>query len=126
METYSLIDKKKGDHPFAFGIGNAYVGLKMIANLLMQAEGVTDVRPRKPFSRSSEVHVEFKYLGQDYIVWEPYGDNSRYWIGPKDADRVSNDISSLESAFKRYRPPFLRQAIANILTLKFFRPRKAG
>ena len=88
MKTYPLIDEKKGDRPFAFEIENAYVGTGTIARLLAEVDGVTDVRARKLFRGSSEIHVEFKYLNHDYIVWEPYGDNSRYWIGPKIRRRV--------------------------------------
>jgi hypothetical protein len=38
-------------------------------------------------------------------VWEPYSDNSRYWIGPEDeAVGAVNDIAELECAFKYYKP----------------------
>lgn len=121
MKTYPLIDEKKGDRPFAFEIENAYVGTGTIARLLAEVDGVTDVRARKLFRGSSEIHVEFKYLNHDYIVWEPYGDNSRYWIGPKNPEESAGDIGNVENAFKRYRPPFYREVIGDILTLRLFK-----
>jgi len=30
-----------------------------------------------------EVFCEFEIQGQIFIAWEPFGDNSRYWIGPE-------------------------------------------
>ena len=121
MKTYPLIDEKKGDRPFAFEIENAYVGTGTIARLLAEVDGVTDVRARKLFRGSSEIHVEFKYLNHDYIVWEPYGDNSRYWIGPKNPEESAGDIGNVENAFKSYRPPFYREVIGDILTLRLFK-----
>lgn len=121
METYPLIDEKKGDRPFAFEVENVYVGPGTIARLLAEVDGVTDVRTRKLFSGSSEIHVEFKYLNRDYIVLEPYGDNSRYWIGPKNPEENAGDISQIENALKHYRPPFHRAIVGDILSLRLFK-----
>lgn len=125
VETYPLIDEKKGHYPFAFEVKNAYVAPGTIARLLMEIDGITDVRTRRLFSGSSEIHVEFKYLSRDYIVWEPYGDNSRYWIGPKNPEESAGDISNIEDVFKRYRPPFHREVIGDILSFRLFK-RLAG
>lgn len=121
METYPLIDEKKGDCPFSFEIENAYVGSGTIARLLAEVQGVTDIRPRKLFGKSNEIHVEFKYLNRDYIVWEPYGDNSRYWIGPKNPAEDVGDIGNIENVFKHYHPPFYREIIGDILSLRLFK-----
>ena len=83
MRTYPIIDEKKGANSFAFEVENAYVRPRTIARLLKEVDGVTDVRVRKLFDSSADTHVQFKYLTQHYMVWEPYGDSSRYWIGPK-------------------------------------------
>jgi hypothetical protein len=105
METFLVA---KEGRQTAFQIDNVYVSRRAVARLLMKAEGVTDVQLRGRFGSSDETRVEFKYLGRDYIVWEPFGDNSRYWIGPKNPEEDAADIVGLESIFKRYRPPLHR------------------
>ena len=118
MRTYPVVTKEGTRSP-AFEIENAYISPASVAMLLAEVKGVTDVQRRKMFAKSSDVHIEFKYLGQPYIVWEPYGDNSRYWIGPKETmEGVGND-TRLEEAFKRYVPPFPRLLLGDILTLRF-------
>jgi hypothetical protein len=118
METYWVLAEDKA-RSSAFEVENAYISVATIVQLLQQVEGVNEVQPRKKLSESSDVHVEFKYLGQPYIVWEPYGDNSRYWIGPKDGVEAGGDSTEIEQAFKRYRPPLYRTIIGNIVTLRF-------
>jgi hypothetical protein len=118
METYPVLSKDKA-RSSAFEVENAYIAVSTIAQLLQQVEGVTEVQPRKKLSGSSDVHVEFKYLGQPYIVWEPYGDSSRYWIGPKDGVEAGGDSTAIEQVFKRYRPPLYRTIIGNVITLRF-------
>lgn len=118
METYPVLSKDKA-RSTAFEVENAYIAASTIAQLLQQVEGVTEVQPRKKLSGSSDVHVEFKYRGQPYIVWEPYGDSSRYWIGPKDGVEAGGDSTAIEQAFKRYRPPLYRTIIGNVITLRF-------
>jgi hypothetical protein len=103
MKTYPILSKD-GSRTFAFEVDNIYIAPAAAAHLLAEIDGVTDVELRKMFSKSSDVHVEFNYLGQPYIVCEPYGDNSRYWVGRKEEVSDVRDITALEAAFKRYRP----------------------
>lgn len=117
MKTYPVFSK---DQPrcFAFEIENVYVSPTIVANLLATSEEVSDIQLRRMFSKSDEVHVSFMYRLQSYIVWEPFGDNSRYWIGPtKDMNR-EEDITELETIFKNYRPPFYRSVLGEILTFR--------
>jgi len=118
MKTHPVLTKE-GGRSFAFEVENAYIAPATAARLLAGVDGVTDVAPRRMFSKSNDVHVEFKYRGQPYIVWEPYGDNSRYWIGPKDEANDVGDIGALEAVFKRYRPPLHRALLGDVLTLRF-------
>jgi hypothetical protein len=121
METYPIFKEEKDNRPYAFEVENAYVRPVTIARLLKAIDGVSNVRARGIFHGSSEIHIEFRYLDQDYMVWEPYGDNSRYWIGPKDAVEDMKDISQIESVFKKYQLPFWRQILGDILSLKLFK-----
>lgn len=103
---------------FAFEIENAYIRPIKIASLLGEVDGVSNISLRKPFSSSSDVQLEFEYRGEDFIVWEPYGDSSRYWIGPKeDGDAV--DINSLVKAFEEYQPPIIAKIVGDLITLNF-------
>ena len=119
METFPILDKQKGEEPFAFEVENAYIGPRAIARLLVEVDGVTDVHAREAWSGSPDIHVEFKYLAQPYVVWEAYGDSSRYWIGPKDPAGTQASIGEVEKVFRRYRPPLYRQVLGDILSLNF-------
>lgn len=119
METFPVT--KEGGRQTAFQIDNVYVSRRGLVKLLTKLTGVTDVRLRGRFGSSDEVRVEFKYLGRDYQVWEPFGDNSRYWIGPKNPENEAVGIAGLESAFKQYRPPVHRALLGDLLTLKLFK-----
>jgi hypothetical protein len=118
VKTYPLLNNER-TRSFAFEVENAYISPTTISSLLENVEGVTDIQLRKMFSKSSDVHAQFKYLGYPYIVWEPFGDNSRYWIGPEHEPEKAPEIAKLEDALSRYRPPLHRTIIGDLLTLRF-------
>jgi|SRR6185312_7540650 len=118
MKTYPVL-AKDGSKSAAFEVENAYIGVKTISSLLRQVAGVADVRPRKLFSGGGDVRVVFKYFGSPYIVWEPHGDSSRYWIGPKAGAEAGVECTALEQVFGRYRPSLYRSIIGDVLTLRF-------
>ena len=122
MKTYPLYNPKR--RIFAFEIENVYIGVKKIAVLLRSFAGVSNVRVRKLFSAPSDIHIEFIYKGQVFIVWEPYADSSRYWIGPKDEIHKQIDISALESAFRKYQPFFVVKVFGDLISLKFLKQKK--
>ena len=96
MKTYPLYQNKK---LFAFEINNTFIRLKKISNLLNSVSDVTNIKVRKIFQNSSpDVHIEFKYKHHEYIILEPYGDSSIYWIGPSD-ENIHEDISDIERVF---------------------------
>ena len=118
MKAVPAAFARDSGHVVAFAIENVYISLTTVARLLKNTDGVTDVVPRKIFSRSrSDIHIRFKYHGEPCIVLEPWGDNSDYWICPdvENSSNVSN-ITPLETVFKRYRPPFYRLFIGHVVT----------
>jgi len=117
MKTFPI--ESKDGHCFAFEIENAYIASGQIVQLLQEVEGVTDIRARKPFSSSSDIHVSFGYKGQEFVVWEPYGDSSRYWIGPKDENEHSTDVTVLQEVFAKYAPSLPKKIIGDLITLNF-------
>jgi hypothetical protein len=102
----------------AFEVENAYIGVATIINLLKNTECVTEIKPRKIFDRSCDIHVEFKYMEQPFIVWEPFGDNSRYWIGPQDRAESGIDITELEKTIANHKPTLIRKIVGDILSLR--------
>lgn len=50
----------------------------------------------------SDVFCEFEVAGETFVIEEPFGDNSRYWIGPAGAGR-SAGIQAVHSHFEKSR-----------------------
>lgn len=116
MKTYPIHSESQSSR--AFEIENAYIRPRTIAALLADVEGITEVCLRKAFSSSSEIHVRFRYKDQECMVWEPYGDNSRYWIGPEN-EETSIDLGEVETVFKQYEPPLPVKIFGDLLSLNF-------
>ena len=95
MRTYPI--KDDGGVLFAFEIRAQLLGVRL-SRLLGRLEGISDVRRRKWWTGSPEVHIRFQYCGREYIVWEPYGDNSRWWIGPDDTEAEHVSLADIERA----------------------------
>lgn len=56
------------------------------------------------FEDPNEVWWEYQRRsnqGREYVVWEPCGDNSRWWIGPDDASAPHVPLDELERAIAR-------------------------
>jgi hypothetical protein len=119
METYPTIDEKSS-RVLAFEIDNIYVSNSNVARTLSKVDGVAEVRVRKPFTKWEEIHIWFKYMNHDCVVWEPFGDNSRFWIGSKNPKEATLDMIKVETAFKQYRPPFIRKILGDILSFRIF------
>jgi hypothetical protein len=77
--------------------------LRLVVRLLHSVEGVSNVRARSLLKGPMDVHVEFSYQDQEFIVWELYEDNSRYWIGPKSGERNEVDLREVEKAFRNHQ-----------------------
>jgi hypothetical protein len=56
----------------------------------------------------SDDRLIFRYNGDDWVVHEPWGDNSRYWIGPKNAENHCIDVTPIHEAFIGYHAPVMR------------------
>jgi hypothetical protein len=119
MNTFPVVDAD-GNQTSAFEIENVYISHSAIVGLLSGIEGVADVKARRPLIGSPEICVEFTYVGHEFVVWEPFGDSSRYWIGPRDKAEAGIDVQAIEDAFRRYRPPLMRRLVGDVLTLKIF------
>jgi hypothetical protein len=98
MRTFPIRDD--AGHVFAFEIDAQIIGWRL-ARCLRDIPEVSDVRPRRWWVGSPDVHIRFQYQGREYVVWEPYGDNSRWWIGPDDENAPHVPLDDLERAVAR-------------------------
>jgi len=95
MKTYPIIDDDGSLRGFEIPAPLSY---RPIRRALSSVEGVADIK-RTWFN---EDRIKFKFNGEPFIVWEPYGDNSRFWIGPAEPPS-EQDISPIHEAFQQYR-----------------------
>lgn len=116
MKTYAIKDKK--GFQLGFEIDNIYIGIDKIVELLSTVNNVSNIRKRRLFDLRNEFHIEFDYAGIQFVVWEPYGDSSRYWICPMNMQNKA-DMSDIENAFKEYKSPILIKLFGDIVSLKF-------
>lgn len=121
METYPIHDED--NNLVAFEIENAYVRPARIAEFLSADGGVADIRLRRIFSGDDELRLTFRYSGIPFVVAEPFGDSSRYWVGPEGelSKDLSNHLGKLEEIFKAYQPSFPVRLIGDLVTLKFLK-----
>lgn len=113
---YELLNEK--GVLYAFEIESVYMPISQIIDTLKNSEGVSQIRKREMFSSEGEVHIRFKLNGVEYIVWEPYGDNSRYWVGP-DKDLFDDKIIDLFNSFKFYKPSFVTTLVGDFISFNF-------
>ena len=82
MRLYDLLDDR--GRPFAFEIGNVFLARRSVLDIVRRVPGVRIVRAPRWFSEWREDDFcEFDVDGQRFVAGEPFGDNSRYWIGPE-------------------------------------------
>jgi len=116
MKTYPINDET--GNPFAVEVDVAFCSIRNLAKTIGSVDGVTDVEVCKPFSGERDVRAKFRYQGDEFVVVEPFGDNSRYWIGPV-SENSRRDLSSIEKQIRSYVPPFFRRIVGALVTLNF-------
>lgn len=98
MRTF-LLNNDEGELS-GFEISNSFLSSGGIAKYVRRIQGCEVVGTRRWFS-ADEVHVRFSFSGKRFIVWEPFGDNSRLWIGPEDGEIVPPEtIDALREKFE--------------------------
>jgi hypothetical protein len=86
MRIYDVKDSE--GCAFAFEVKNLFLGRSAASKFVSKLPGVKMLRSPKSFSYfREEVFCEFELSGHQFQIWEPFGDSSRYWIGPKDKTR---------------------------------------
>jgi hypothetical protein len=119
MRVYPALERDQ--QLIAFEIDNVYFTVAGLREILRGVSDVSNVKSRALFSSPAELIISFDYKNHPMIVWEPYGDSSRYWIGPEDSNKESVDISALAGAISRYRPSWLLRVLGDICSPSFGR-----
>jgi hypothetical protein len=102
MRTYPI---HKADGSLrGFEISLTWISMGTIKRLLRSVDGVADLK-RQFFS---DDRLVFTYHGEKCVVNEPFGDNSRYWIGLENPDGSTLDIRALHRVFEQYNGPTIR------------------
>lgn len=94
MRTYPLF--RDDGSLFAFEITSTWISFHRLFATLRSVAGVTNVS-RHYFN---EDRASFMYRGERWIVNEPFGDNSRYWIGPERGIHSGLDAAAVHEAFR--------------------------
>lgn len=98
MRTYPIFKDDGSLH--AFEITSAWVRFSSLFKVLNSVHGVSEIKRQ----RFNDDRVTFKFHGHSCVVNEPWGDNSRYWVGFANQKAHCNiDISPIHEAFKKYK-----------------------
>ena len=87
----------------AFEIANFSVSRSRVAKIVGKIHGAKILRkPRRFFSWfREEVFCEFEINGVVFQIDEPFGDNSRYWIGKKEEGGWCEELEIVMRAFQK-------------------------
>jgi hypothetical protein len=99
----------------AFEVENALLTRGRVCRLAESIPGATLVRRSRLF-RDTDDFCEFTLGGQTFVIEEPFGDNSRYWVGAKEQPNTSS-LLVVRQAFEQHnawKTPF-RIVIAVLL-----------
>jgi hypothetical protein len=103
MRVYELV--RPDEHqPYAFEVPNWRLSFwrNTLVRFLESVPGGTEVRRGGNVFSGDENRAYFLFHGVPFVVWEPWGDNSRYWIGPADTKAAAPDLGPLMQAFRDY------------------------
>lgn len=132
MKLYDL--KDESGRIFAFQVDN--FGRHRACRFVGKIPGVVVLRRQRHFQFLSEDEsCEFELEGQRFVIYEPWGDNSRYWVGPEppqwcpQVERVRNAFAAYKASELLLRGIFdalfalalLTYSVVSCLTGSFFR-----
>ena len=102
MKTYPLFSD---DKQYAFEIENTYISLFQVKLFLSKHPEVSEVRSKKLFQATDD-RMWFIFKDTEYVLHEPFGDNSRFWIGPVN-EKETSLVFEVEKIFKEFTPKIL-------------------
>jgi hypothetical protein len=103
MRTYPLLDAN--GELYAFEVGNVLIGGATIGRLVRSKLGATITSGPTAVFSSTDVRLGFTFNGARFIAVEPFGDNSRYWVGSESDGLVRHPlIDSVHAVIREYWP----------------------
>ena len=109
MKTHGI--KDAAGKEFAFEVDNFHLSRKGLCRLVAGIPGCIVTRKPSRFRWSHEDEDEFctfELEGVRFVAWEPWGDNRRYWVGPKveqgSSPKWCPQLDRVREAFNRARP----------------------
>lgn len=101
MKIYDLRDKE--GRIFAFEIENLLLTRCGFCKIVKTIPGIKIKKSPRFFSWGREDEFcEFELDGHTFVSWEPFGDNDRYWVGPK-SHVWCPPIDQVRTAFLRHK-----------------------
>jgi hypothetical protein len=85
----------------AFEVENTLLTRGRACRIVESIPGVVVVRRSRLF-RDTDDFCEFTLAGETFMIEEPFGDNSRYWVGGKNKSQ-SFSLQQIRSAFERHK-----------------------
>jgi hypothetical protein len=104
MKTYDIHDKE--GRVLSFEVPNALLSRRQACAVIQDIPGVVVLRhARRLFSREpdNDEFCEFSVGDEIFVMWEPWGDNSRYWIGTR-PPHPCPELEQVCAAFHGYQP----------------------
>jgi hypothetical protein len=99
MKVHDLVDGE--GRGYAFEVDNGLLTRNKALKVVSAIPGVKVLRTPKIFD-SNEEFAEFELDGVLFKIWEPFGDNSRYWVGP-DPPKWCEQIAVVREAFVQHK-----------------------
>ena len=102
MKSFDLKDGE--GRVFAFEVSNTFLTRAEAYRVLLSVAGAVPVRPPKRWQLfADDEFCEVAIDGVRFVAWEPFGDNSRFWIG-SEPPAWNASVEKVRSAFELYRP----------------------
>ena len=99
MKIYDLKDKE--GRTFAFEV-SSLLGRRKLCKLIQSIPEIKILKAPNFRSRHEDEFCEFEIQGQKFVAWEPFADNSRFWIGPKPTIWCKQ-VEIVRSIFKNHK-----------------------
>ena len=95
MKIYEL--KNDLNELFAFEMSNTLLSRNKTVKIIgLLPNAKINIRPKLFSLSNQDKFCEFEFMDDIFIIEEPWGDNSRYWLGPKSLKYNPNLIKIAE------------------------------
>jgi hypothetical protein len=103
MRTHPIRDSS--GNLLAFEVENLLIGGATIGRIVKAKLGAAIIPHARSVIDNRDVRLAFQLDGVQFVVVEPFGDSSRYWIGPSADDLVPTPlIEGVHEAIAKYSP----------------------